>query len=139
MKTKNAVTSAERKAFIARRRVEHHKALEALYQGFPVPSGEKLWRALRRIEVKASNAATAQCNGEAYQGQPYREESEWNEFCSAIGREVARVMGGTPEGFYVNGDPRGYALKIDPERGGRIPAGLETDWGRYGLLAPIID
>lgn len=43
-------------------------------------------------------------------------------------------MGTIPEGFFWNLDPRGYALKIDPEKGGVV--GLMTDWGGYGILAP---
>jgi len=46
------------------------------------------------------------------------------------------VLGGLPPGFFVNGDPRGYALKLEP---GSVPFPLHEDWGRYQILAPVID
>ena len=52
-------------------------------------------------------------------------------------RRVLRQILGTkrvPRGFFWNGDPRGYALKIDNDRV-QIPRGMATDWGGYGLIA----
>ena len=43
------------------------------------------------------------------------------------------------EALYLNGDPRGYALKMDePWTRDRRNSGypLSTDWGGYGILAP---
>lgn len=124
---------------IAAARTRHHDALATLYCGNKPVTGAQLWRQLRRVEMDASDAATAQCNGEPYHGQPYREEAEWDVFCAKIEGRVAKILGALPSGFRFNTDPRGYALKLDPERGAVIPAGLETDWGGYGLLAPVIE
>ena len=133
------------------RRAAHHAALETLAN---LPSGEgvKLWRKLRRIETAANAAATAQCNGSDYNGQPFRPDwhpdgsmgtndnpTPYEVFCDSIRARVAKTFGGElPKGFYLNQDPRGYSLKIDKERGGIIPSGMETDWGGYGILAPEI-
>ena len=93
---------------------------------------------LRRLEERANRAAVRYCNGEISSEQ--WELSKWDIIAS-----VSRLFkgGNLPKGFFINGDPRGYALKINsgneagqvhhPEY---IPAGLHTDWGGYGILAP---
>lgn len=112
----------------------HLKALEAL--GF-VGS----FRTLRTLENRANYNAVLYCNGPAYNGidsDVYETRQE------RIAEQVKKLFGGTlPQGFFINGDPRGYALKINagneagmehhPEY---IPEGLHKDWGGYGILAP---
>ena len=68
-----------------------------------------------------------------------------------IRAEVTKVFGGKlPIGFVINGDPRGYSLKIKEEQN-RIFVNSDdgknhdqkvinyTDWGGYGILAPEFD
>lgn len=135
------------------RRARHHAALASLTAN-PFQSGLAIWRKLRRVECLASAGAVAYCNGEIFAasngskaGGIYRHYDFQREGCEAweafVTREiipaVARAFGGRiPDGFCVNGDPRGYALKIDKDQGGIIPAGMETDWGGCGILAPEI-
>jgi hypothetical protein len=58
----------------------------------------------------------------------------WEQTKDRARRRAAAIFGGKlPQGFFINGDPRGYSLKID---GAAVPQGLETDWGQYGILAP---
>lgn len=131
------------------RRKAHHRALSSLHAS-PLNSqeeheqrGMKMWRKLRCIEAVAHDATTAQCNGERYGSQPYREDDETGNspldvFFDGIRADVAKVFGGTlPVGFMINHDPRGYALKLDPDKT-TVPAGMETDWGGYGILAADI-
>lgn len=136
-------------------RKAHHAALSSLH-GSPLKMGEthegrglKMWRKLRRIESVAHDAATAQCNGTAYNGQPFRDSfgldgeecdnSPWDVFTDSIRADVAAVFGGSlPAGFRYNQDPRGYALKIYADKG-TIPQGMVTDWGGYGILAAEIN
>lgn len=115
-------------------RKAHHAALEQLANN--KTPGLTLWRKLRRIENQAHNAATAQCNGEAFNGEPFRDEDEWERFKAGITHSVELVMGWVPAGFFINGDPRGYALKIESAE---MPAGMHKDWGGYGILAPVIE
>lgn len=121
----------------------HLRAL-ALLSSDPAADGLAIYRQLRRIEEVAHNAATAQCNGESYGGQPFRPDwdasgnegtdTEWRQFLTGIAAKVADCFGGSlPSGFFFNGDARGYALKIEPEH---VPAGMLMDWGRNGILAP---
>lgn len=95
----------------------------------------RAFKRLRRVECEANRAAIAYCEVQNYDWEKARENIEF---------KVKRIFGGKlPPGFFVNGDPRGYALKIDsgqeyeseyhPEY---IPDGLYKDWGGYGILAP---
>ena len=108
----------------------HLRALASLSNGRRSP--ESILRRLRRLENRANAAATAQCNGSSYGGQPYRDEAAWERFIASVTAGVGRILGAVPRGFFVNGDPRGYALKIK----GKLPEGMHTDWGGYGILAP---
>jgi len=38
--------------------------------------------------------------------------------------------------IFINGDPRGYALKIDDDYMRQNKVNLHRDWGGYGILAP---
>ena len=132
-------------------RKRQHLALASMIGSNKASDGLKLYRKLRRIETEANAAATAQCNGKSYGRQPFRPDwhadgSEGTEenptpyevFCDSVRAKVAKAFGGTlPQGFRFNQDPRGYSLKLDPQRA-PLPAGIVTDWGGYGILAPEI-
>jgi len=128
---------------ITQRRLAHHAALETLKAPACNLSGLQIWRKLRQIEKIAHDGATAYCNGEAvfHQGQAFnfrRDETAWERFTALIRAQAGEVLGQIPTGFYVNGDARGHALKLDSETV-TIPEGMETDWGRDGILAAEID
>lgn len=130
-------TSAIEKNHITARRVAHHKAMESLVRGAPkTGQGHKMWQALRKAEGIAHRAAEQYCNGEIG-------EMEWESVVSDVTRRVVKQLGCVPDGFTVNADPRGYALKIRGRdasyEGGFIPVGMETDWGGNGILAPEIN
>lgn len=90
------------------------------------PEGGPIYTRLRRLEMKARRMAEAECNGTLPEGA-------WEKFVETTTRTIERIFGGPVPGFFVNGDPRGYALKIDPEK---VPVGMSTDWGECGILAP---
>lgn len=60
----------------------------------------------------------------------------WEAFCGLVQLEVSRILGKLPAGFFVNGDARGYALKISPPIEGLT---LHQDWGSNQILAPVIE
>jgi hypothetical protein len=133
------------KTALEHRRAAHHAALLTLAGPKNKRTGLQIWRALRKVEHVAHAAATAYCNGDAFTlaGQRYDDfRANGCDAFDAIKRDhikpaVARAFGGViPEGFFVNGDPRGMALKLRAEH---VPAGMATDWGRDGLLAAEID
>ena len=122
-------TKAEKQEWIARRRANHHAALETLAPGC---NGAAVWRKLRRAEKQAEGIILHYSNGT---GGITTENIQ--DKLEPVREAVRAAFGKTPPGFFINIDPRGYALKIDPDKG-TVPDGMETDWGRYGLLAAEI-
>lgn len=113
-------------------RQRHHAALAAMLAPHirAKQDGLQTWRKLRRIERKAESLALQLCNG------PELTEAEQDRILNEIRASVVKVFGKLPPGFFVNLDPRGYALKLEP---GSVPYPLHEDWGRYQILAPVID
>ena len=106
---------------------KHYDALASLHVDADA-NGQRMYRALRRLEARAGRAAEDACNTP-------RGSEAWPRIRDQVVRGVRHVFGGTlPPGFFVNADPRGYALKIDNEEV-TIPAGMATDWGGHGCLA----
>jgi hypothetical protein len=131
----------------------HYATFERLarHLGMEKPDGEKISVALFKLEKLAHDGATAYCNGEYFlpnsrlRHSPYafsRTEGAWDTFGKDVADELEKLLGKLPPGFFVNGDPRGYALKIDNEcaEGKALIAAckLHTDWGGYGILSPEI-
>jgi hypothetical protein len=130
------------------RRNAHLAALVNLH-AFPAKAeGMKMFRQLRRLEAEANRAACAQCNGDAFECQPFRPNwhsdgsegtegnpTAWEIYASTIYNRVSKIFGGKlPDGFFYNQDPRGYSLKLK-----KCPAGMESDWGGFGILAAEIN
>ena len=86
------------------------------------------WNRLRHIENMAHWYACKYANGEMDSDRYEAQELE-------IEKSVLKLFGGKLNGFFVNNDPRGYALKLNNETV-TLPEGLHTDWGGYGILAP---
>jgi hypothetical protein len=127
------------KEHITRERAQHHAALASLRGTGCKLTGIQIWRKLRAIERRAREATTAQCNGNHYGSQPYRNQEDWDGFCAKTQQEVLKVFGITSlPGIFINGDARGYALKLDPEKA-IVPQGMVTDWGNFGILAAEIE
>lgn len=103
---------------------QHGEKVKARFNLDPTLPPIALCRKLRRLEQQAHRAAEDYCNGDLTSYQ-------YDQQTAAIRRKVLRLLGPTAEdALSMNGDPRGYALKV-------VPAdGLPTDWGGYGLLAP---
>lgn len=126
--------------------------------GAPIRDGKKLSVALWSLEKLAHAGATAWCNGERFQCRFYtspklkasmpwefdfgRDETAWERFADKVKDGLGLILGQLPPGFFVNGDARGYALKIDNEtpegKALILKAGLHTDFGGYGVLSPEI-
>jgi hypothetical protein len=113
----------------------HYALLEKLGAlcGATLP-GKKLSTKLFLLEQRAHKEAENYCNLPDY-------ADSWEK---AEGEITASVLTLFPNlhGFFVNGDPRGYALKITEEVTKKYrEAGvvLHTDWGGYGILSPEID
>ena len=102
---------------IAARRTEeltkHYAMLEALARhcGVEQPNGKRLSVALLKLEREAHQAAEDYCNG----GRFGETENAWEDYAATVEQRVQTLFQGRLSGFFVNGDPRGYALKIETE------------------------
>jgi len=122
----------------------------ALALGVIRPDGKRISVRLFHLEQSARKAATAYCNGEPFyfpgdvEKYDFRADGiAWDKVKERITDSMRVTFAGKmPPGFFVNGDARGYALKIDPDNaGGRAlieSCRLHTDWGRNGILSPEI-
>jgi len=99
----------------------------------------KLCKRLRTLEIKANKLATDYCNGE--NGVT---TDNWELKTAPIMEQVRKLL--YPNGMtgdaakdwciFVNGDCRGYALKIRDEYVRANNLDIYKDWGGYGILAP---
>ena len=128
---------------IAARRTEeltqHYATLEALARhcGVDQPNGKKLSVALLKLEREAHQVAEDYCNGTRFT----ESETAWETFKDGIEAQVQALFNGKLAGFFVNGDPRGSALKLDQNhtiKASGYGIELHRDWGGYGLLSPEI-
>ena len=117
---------------------EHGADLKRAFD-IPIVDPDILARKLHRIELEAHRLAENYCNG-----TNNVTTENWEELTEKILDKVDNVTGFKRKGVpvFVNGDARGYALKINntwvkgyQSKGGRI----YTDWGGYGILAPEFD
>ena len=87
--------------------------------------GMEVYKKLRRIELKENRRMCSECNT----GGDDEKASERTR------QAVARLLPNL-HGFFINGDPRGYTLKVKSETVKAEYSGMYTDWGGYGILAP---
>lgn len=112
-----------------RLRDDHYKALESLRGEHCKLTGLQLWRKLAQIEREVQKALVAYRNGEIGD-----QEMDWAR--TTAEKAVQTLFQVMPKDFFINNDPRGYALKI---RSQNVPVGLQRDWGGYGCLAALIE
>lgn len=94
--------------------------------GLPEIMGAYLYERLHKLEATAHRDQTADCNGELTEAEAAKRDERTRE-------RIKKVFGHMPPGVFINGDPRGYALKIKEKE---TPKGFYTDMGGYGILAP---
>lgn len=131
----------------------------ARYVGVSNPIGKKISTALVQLEYIAHRGATAYCNGEDFTcflrgagNVAFKfnsDETAWHEFTQCVKARVLTVFDSRSlPGFFVNGDARGYALKIDTDAAKKLLGkdaitrwdalynSLHRDWGGYVILSP---
>lgn len=98
----------------------------------------KLCKNLRKLEIKAAKLATDYCNGE--NGV---DTENWELKCAPILAAVRKLlfvngMTNTPLDWciFINGDARGYSLKISDKYVRENKLNIYTDWGGYGIICP---
>jgi hypothetical protein len=103
----------------------HGENLLAIFPNATERDPLTLCKKLRRIEVRANRAACDACNHQAG-------ADAWEAKGNKARAEANAILG--TDRVWVNGDPRGYALKVDLRDG----ENLRRDWGGYGIIAPEI-
>jgi hypothetical protein len=113
---------------------KHGRNLQAIFnlEGDPV----KLCKKLHSLEAKARVLAVHYCNGTGGVTS-----DNWGTLTDLILDKVDKVIGFRAAGVpvFVNGDARGYALKIKDSYMRDNSIKLYSDWGGYGILAPDFD
>ena len=112
----------------------HYTALEklAILCGLENPDGKKLSLKLWKLEQIASKAAVDYCNGVI-------QYEEFETITNPIETQVNALFNGNLKGLFINGDPRGYALKIQDKEFRELyrdATRLTQDVGGYGILSP---
>ena len=89
-----------------------------------------LCKKLLRLENKAHAFSTDYCNG-------LIDYEEWELLTNKILKKVCKILG-LKNNFnvFVNGDCRGYALKIFDDFVRKNNLNIYRDWGGFGILAP---
>jgi len=115
-------------------RIEAHGAvLNAIFE--TAYGNIELCKKLRHIEAVASRGAVDYCIGDI-------DSNAWDKVKDTTRAKLDKLLSYkrlcVP--VWINGDPRGYALKIDDEwtttyNNTHTPL-LYRDWGGYGILAP---
>jgi hypothetical protein len=93
----------------------------------------KTAKMVHRFEVKAHQLATDYCNGaRGLDSETW--EPEADKILNALDKKIHFKAQGIP--VFLNGDARGYALKIDDDYTRDKNLDIHRDWGGYGCLAP---
>ena len=131
-KTWEQMNAKHRKGF---RLNKHYNSLEHINNlcGGGKLTGKQLSLKLFKLEQEAHKITTDECNGDNTPEQDTRLEQ--------IKEEVQALFNGNLQGFFINGDARGYALKIKDKvmREVYTDSRLYQDWGGYGILSPEIN
>jgi len=90
-----------------------------------------LAKSVHRIEVRAHRLAEDECNGVDV-------PDGWED---RVLKSLDKLLNFKAHGIpvFINGDPRGYALKIDDSYVKAHNLDIHRDWGGYGILAPEFD
>ncbi len=111
--------------------VRHGNDLLAIFPSAKIDSAIALCKALRRFELKAERITTALCNGvDPVIQEKFEKELERIEagVLKLLGLELCFLP------FFINRDPRGYALKLSDTY--VADKQIHKDWGGYGIIAP---
>lgn len=120
-------TNLKIKAVNAPQFVKHLSVISYLSGGL-VPYPFDVLEQLNKLEKRANRICTLDCNGEI-------DSEKADKQLQAIKEKVLKLLPVLPESlFFINGDPRGYSLKIKESFSKEI--GIYQDWGSNGILAP---
>ena len=117
-----------KKEILYSRITKHGQNLKAVFNLDQDIDPVKLCKRLFRLENKAHKLALDFCNGEI-------DQLEWDQKANKILTKVEAILK-NKKVLFLNGDARGYALKIDDGYIRNNNLNIHKDWGGYGVVAP---
>ena len=111
--------------------IKHGLKLQKIFPSVASMDPIALCKKLRRLESIGNRAATNLCNVANYQDTF---DAIKDDLLAKLDKLLDFRALKIP--VFVNGDPRGHALKIDCEYVRANGLDIYTDWGGEGLLAP---
>jgi hypothetical protein len=120
-------TKQKIKAINALSYVRQLQAINKMLKDSPGPYPFSVLSDLFRLEQRAHRITTRQCNGDNTPKDDKELKNIENKVRGLFKPKFAKS-------FFINGDPRGHALKIKETEARKV--GLYLDWGGYGILAP---
>jgi len=122
-----------KKEILYSRITKHGQNLKAMFNLNRDIDPVKLCKRLLRLEKKAHKLAVDFCNGVIY-------ADDYDYQVSRILTKVETILNNNylraNNIIFMNGDARGYALKIDDEYIKNNNFNIHRDWGGYGIIAP---
>jgi hypothetical protein len=111
--------------------VDHAHKLHKIFPACASIRPATLYGLLAQLEREAHKLAEDYCNRPMAEGEYERREKR-------IMQGVANLLdhGAERINVFLNGDPRGYALKIRDTDVRARKLDIHTDWGGYGIIAP---
>jgi len=108
----------------------HAEMLDAIFPNAH-KQGVDLCKWLRRKESVGNRMATDWCNGDL-------SNEDWDNASDNLLQSVNEMLGNDPAKItiFINGDARGYTLKIHDDSMRENSLELHRDWGGFGILAP---
>jgi hypothetical protein len=89
-----------------------------------------LCKKLHKLERQAHKVATDYCNGDI-------DTEAWDSIADNIYDKLCKILGDKASDYcFLNGDCRGYALKIHDDIVRDNNYIIYRDWGGYGILSP---
>tara|TARA_R100000152_G_scaffold14489_1_gene6585 strand:- start:4 stop:387 length:384 start_codon:yes stop_codon:yes gene_type:complete len=119
---------ATKKELLYSRITEHGQDLKRVFNLDPTTDPVKLCKKLLRLENKAHRLATDYCNGDV-------DQIEFDTKGNKILKKVETILKDKKH-LLLNGDARGYALKIKDDFLRINNLSIYRDWGGYGIIAP---
>ena len=117
-----------KKEILYSRITKHGQNLKAVFNLDQDIDPVKLCKRLFRLENKAHKLALDFCNGKI-------DQLEWYQKADEILTKVEAILK-NKKVLFLNGDARGYALKIDDGYIRNNNLNIHKDWGGYGIVAP---
>ncbi len=119
---------ANKKELLYSRITKHGQDLKRLFNLDHTTDPVKLCKKLLRLETKAHRLATDYCNGDV-------DQIEFDTKGDKILKKVETILKDKKH-LLLNGDARGYALKIDDDFIRVNNLSIFRDWGGFGIVAP---